>query len=437
MVTTRPLALVAAALALVATLALAQQAPDFAGTWTASLPDGGTGTFKLEQQPDGKVKGTYERSDSPGAVPVEGGVRPDRVLQADMIAPDGQRYRWEGRLAPDGQALTATIFLPGEEPRDQVFRRAPAGGGEPPPDPLGQPRNPLGGGGPPNPLAAPPPPPAWAATWADGQVKLVLAPAAGDAGAFQGTITVQGATYPVKGRSGAPKLVGTFAVQGHDFPFTATLQGEVLTLVSEGTTYTLRKERPAQPTNPLGNPGPATGAGGPTSPGPAPGPQGAALTDVYDGPAQPLRHAGGFSLDLPQGWTVQQEQEGVLVISAGAGANNTLEAMALVAHGELEPEERGKSAVQHLVDDGPSVCEGFGLMQPRAAGEPRALTIHGVPGAEGTWTGTLQNGVPATVWTGAVITGERFVVVAIVVQQGREQAYLPKARRMLASTRLN
>lgn len=433
MVTTlRPFALSAAALVLLAALAPAQQAPDFAGTWTGALPDGGTGTFKLQQAAGGQVKGTYQRSDAP-EVPVEGAVRPDQVLQADMIAPDGQRFRWEGRLVQDGQAFAAKIFLPGEEPREQVFRKQAAGGEQPNPlgqsqNPLGQPRNPLGGA-PQNPLAAPPPPPAWAATWSDGEVKLVLEPAAG--GAFQGTITVQGATYPVKGQAGAPKLDGTFSVQGHDFPFTATLDGDVLTLVSEGTTYTLRKERPAQPTNPLGQ-RPAT----PSQPGPAQQGEAGALTGVYDGPCQPLRHQGGFSLDLPQGWTVQQEEEGVVVISCGAGANDTIEAMVLIAHGQVEPEEQAKSAVQHITEFGPELCQNFGLNQARNSGQPRAVTINGAPGAEGTWTGTLQNGVPAIVWTGGAITQTRFVAVAIVVQQGREQDYLPKARRMLASTKL-
>ncbi|MCO5168110.1 MAG: hypothetical protein M9894_17335 [Planctomycetes bacterium] len=405
--------LVAALTALTALAApAAAQAPDFTGTWTGASAEGVQAALRLEQQPGGQVTGGYRRGDA-AEVPLEGAVRLDGVLQADLLAADGKRHRFEARLV-DGAAVV-TFVVPGQPPREvRLQRQAPA-----PPNPLGQPRNPLGAS-PPNPLAAPPRP-AWAGAWSDDQLRLVVEPAAAG---FEGSLTVQGATYPVKGKADGPRLQGAFSVQGHDFAFTAALEGDALTLVSEGTTYRLRRE---QPRNPLGAP-PPPGPGAPPPPG-----AGEGLTGVYDGPAQPLRHQGGFSLEVPQGWRVQEEQEGVLLLAVDASP--TPGAMVLIAHGEIEADDRHKSPVQHIAEFGPSLLENFAISQGRPLAAPRAVALKG-PGAEGAWAGTLPNGVAAVVWTGAVFTPTRFVAVALLVQQGREQEFLPRAKRLLASARI-
>ncbi|MCW8140782.1 MAG: hypothetical protein KIT58_17920 [Planctomycetota bacterium] len=390
----------------------AAQAPDFTGTWTGASAEGVQAALKLEQRPGGQVTGSYRRGDA-AEVPLEGAVRLDGVLQADLVAADGKRHRFEARLV-DGAAVV-TFVVPGQPPREvRLQRQAPA-----PVNPLGQPKNPLGGA-PQNPLAAPPRP-AWAGAWSDDQLKLVLEPA--PAG-FQGSLTTQGATYPVKGTAQGARLEGAFSVQGHDFAFTATQEGDALTLVSEGTTYRLRRE---QPRNPLGAPAPGPGT-------PPPPPQaGQGLDGVYDGPAQPVRHQGGFSFEMPQGWRVQEEQEGVILLAVDASP--TPGAMVLIAHGEIEADERQKTPVQHITEFGPSLLENFGISQARPVAAPRAVTLTG-PGAEGAWAGTLPNGVPAVVWTGAVFTPTRYVAVALIVQQGREQEFLPRAKRVLAAARI-
>lgn len=411
----RGVSLAAVLLALSAGVTLAQAVPDFAGRWSGPIQGGAaTGTFDLRQE-DRKVTGTYERSDAPDKATFDGAVRADGVLAATMVPPGGEAVSVEVRLV-DG-ALVAAVLVPGEAPREATFRRAPVAnplGGPPPQNPLGSPR--------PNPLATPPPPP-WAGTWSDGAVKLVLEPA--PEGAFRGAITVQGTTYSVKGAARPPALEGSFDVQGHAFAFTATLEGAVLTLTSEGATYRLRKEGPA---NPLAT-GPAPGHAPTAAAGPA-------LTGVYDGPAQPFRHSTGFALDLPQGWTVQSEQEGVVLLSVPPGKDNTLEAMVMISHGEPDEADRGKTPTQLMAELGPSLHESFSLSGARPSSEPRAVVVSGVPGAEATWTGTLQNGIPALLWAGGVISDKRFVVVVALIQQGREGEHLARAKRLLASTRL-
>jgi hypothetical protein len=414
----RGVSLAAVLLALSAGVTLAQTVPDFAGRWSGPIQGGAaTGTFDLRQE-DRKVTGTYERSDAPDKATFDGAIRADGVLVASMVPPGGEAVSVELRLT-DG-ALVAAVLIPGAPPREATFRRAPVAnplGGPPPQNPLGAPRA--------NPLATPPPPP-WAGTWSDGAVKLVLEPAA--EGAFRGAITVQGTTYPVKGAAQPPRLEGTFDVQGHAFAFTAALEGAVLTLTSEGATYRLRKEGA---TNPLA----AGRATGPTT-GAAPAASGPALTGVYDGPAAPFRHSTGFTLDLPQGWAVQSEQEGVVLLSVPPGKDNTLEAMVMISHGEPDEADRGKTPGQLMAELGPSLHESFSLSGARASSEPRAVVVSGVQGAEASWTGTLQNGIPALLWAGGVISDKRFVVVVALIQQGREGEHLARAKRLLASTRL-
>lgn len=410
----RRVSLAALLAALTAGSAHAQAVPDLAGRWSGPVQGGAaTGTFELRQR-EREVTGTYQRSDAPGQATLEGTIREDGVLEAVMAPPTGDRVPFEARLV-DG-ALVAKVLVPGEAPREATFRRAPAAnplGGPAPQNPLGAPR--------PNPLAAPAPP-AWAATWSDGAVKLVLE--AAGAGAFRGTITVQGTTYPVKGADRTPSLEGSFDVQGHAFAFTAALAGDVLTLTSEGATYRLRK---VGATNPL--------AGGAAT-GPAPTADGAALTGVFDGPAEGYRHSTGFTLDLPRGWTVQSEQDGLLLLNVGIGQGQVLEAMVLVSHGEPDEEDRGKTPGQLMDALGPDLAQNLSLTGARPVGEPRPVAINGVAGAEATWSGTLPNGVPALLWFGGAVSADRYVVVVALIQQGREQEYLPRAKRVLASTRL-
>jgi hypothetical protein len=71
-----------------------------------------------------------------------------------------------------------------------------------------------------------------------------------DAGAYRGEIRLGEHTFPVKAREAANALSGAFTSQGVDYSFNATLDGDKLTLVTDGTTYTLRRLAPP-PVNPL------------------------------------------------------------------------------------------------------------------------------------------------------------------------------------------
>ncbi len=72
----------------------------------------------------------------------------------------------------------------------------------------------------------------------------------GGAGAYSGSMNIRGQAYPVQATASGNVLSGTFSSGGATFAFTATLDGTVLSLESDGNMFALTKEAPA---NPLGN----------------------------------------------------------------------------------------------------------------------------------------------------------------------------------------
>ena len=66
---------------------------------------------------------------------------------------------------------------------------------------------------------------------------------------YSGSIEMQSKKFACEAHEVDSQLKGTFESEGNQFDFTATLEGNVLTLQSGGTSYTLRKQLPAE--NPL------------------------------------------------------------------------------------------------------------------------------------------------------------------------------------------
>lgn len=108
-------------------------------------------------------------------------------------------------------------------------------------------------------------------------VKLSLTFDAGTQ-AYRGEVAIGDAHYPCTASDAKGNLAGTFAVDGQSYSFMASLNGDQLSLVSDGVTHKLTKTTLA-PKNPLagGNPAPA--------PAPAPSPQPA--------PPPPANNGGG------------------------------------------------------------------------------------------------------------------------------------------------
>lgn len=147
-------------------------------------------------------------------------------------------------------------------------------------------------------------------------------------GVYVGTIRKGGNTYPVNAGVTPQGLAGTFTASGTNFSFTATLVNDVLTMVSDGKTYTLHRDpmdntanaggapaaAPAPAQGPAPAPAPAQGQTPAAAPAPAGGLGGAAAPSDSPGVAAP-QAAGSpkmttftypdnsATVDLPDGWT--------------------------------------------------------------------------------------------------------------------------------------
>jgi hypothetical protein len=84
-----------------------------------------------------------------------------------------------------------------------------------------------------------------------------------DSGEYVGRIHLGQQEFPLKAHENAAGLSGTFASQGDTYDFTASLQGDTLTLLTGGATYTLK--RPPHAINPLGRSQPVNPLAGGTS----------------------------------------------------------------------------------------------------------------------------------------------------------------------------
>ena len=138
---------------------------------------------------------------------------------------------------PDGQMVQFQVEGTGTltTTQDQPLK----GNGGPVAGPVGPgPVGPAPVGG--NPLAKK----TYAGTFTDGKLTLELAPG-GDG--YAGTIALGENKFPATASGGAAGLAGSFAAGNDSYKFTATLDGDTVTLISDGTTYTLKRQAPKNP----------------------------------------------------------------------------------------------------------------------------------------------------------------------------------------------
>lgn len=143
----------------------------------------------------------------------------------------------------------------------------------------------------------------------------------GAGGKFQGTLKLQGNTYPFTAARQDDDLAGKFKVGEEQFPFSASLQDDVLTLKTSGQTFALKRKggKPATGTPGAGRPGGATkppdlGAilGVPSRPGGDAGkpPVGTAIkrSDLRVG-----SHPSGFKFRYPEAWRFGYSRDAVVL----------------------------------------------------------------------------------------------------------------------------
>jgi hypothetical protein len=287
--------------------------------------------------------------------------------------------------------LLPMTALPGQERRNPLARAKPAASS---PDPF-------------------------ARTFRGDGLVLTLSP---KEGGYQGTLQVEGQRYPVQARRGEDAgLLGTFEVDGEAFEFTGALAGDQLTLTSDGEAHDLRAEATA---------GEAEAATDQQPRRPPP------LAGLYDGPLARWRHPEGyFTLELPKGWTEANAQDGMVVFNPGLKETDTLDCLLLVTFGELEEDERGVPIDRLLDDKEPELRQSMAeqeIQLQRPTAKPHKVRVGELAGAQQTWSGQA-NGNRLTMWVGGLVVREYYLAVIAVVAQGKEDRFLPGAKRMFTS----
>jgi hypothetical protein len=161
-------------------------------------------------------------------------------------------------------------------------------------------------------------------TFANEQIILTLQESSGQ---ITGQVQLQGQSFPVTARStGSNAIQGAYQYFGQNFPFEATVQGNAMTLTSEGAVYTLHKKQSAP--GPLGTP--------PSSAAPPPSPQ---------NPNEIVDKEFGVRFTPPKGWIAQKNEAGYLL---GSQTEKGVILMTGNEYGSLE--QMRAEAQQGLVD---------------------------------------------------------------------------------------
>jgi hypothetical protein len=274
-------------------------AQSFSGTYAVANQQGGAIALTLQQDAQNALVGTM--SGNGVQYQVEGIVEEGIAMGAIYNQEGGVLF--EAQL--EGSQLLLSLFEVGPDnepdystPTELILTRQEAAAGPmPQPQPTAPPRatppsggNPLGGGA------------GYAGTFAGNGIALRLQ--AGQGG-YTGTLTYQGQDYSVQAAAAGDRLQGNFNVGGEAYAFEATLQGDALSLMSDGNTYSLRRQGgAASPANPLSQPGAAPP---PAAPGIA------APTAAAPGAGEVSDAAWGFAFTPPAGWKYQKGYGGAML----------------------------------------------------------------------------------------------------------------------------
>lgn len=134
-------------------------------------------------------------------------------------------------------------------------------------------------------------------------------------GVYSGTIHVQGQSFPVDARNVNQRLNGTFTSGANRFAFQATLRNGKLRLVSDNNEYILLREMPAAA----------------------------------------HEHPRGFSLRPAAGWTARNNEQGILLIPAGATNEEVYVAALQDGYSPAEEAKMVRQLSQSFVQNGGQV----------------------------------------------------------------------------------
>lgn len=247
----------------------------------------------------------------------------------------------------------------------------------------------------------------FARTFAAEGVVLVLRGSAEQG--YSGQLALEEQLHPVEAKLDGERLRGAVGGAEPSLPFTATLEGDELTLLLGEKRYTLR--------------------GAPLLP-----PE---LEGVYDGETRRYEHPRGYlGLDLPKGWKVGALGDEGLTFDLGLPRNVLPEAIAGLLWGRVPEEDQNRPVAELLEEHVPTLRTTLreqGLIIRNPDGPIRTYRSQEVPGAVASFKGRTTTGVACRVWCGTVIKRDAWVTVSGVFAAEKEETYLPRLKRVFVS----
>lgn len=148
---------------------------------------------------------------------------------------------------------------------------------------------------------------------------------------------------------------------------------------------------------------------------------------------------GVLASELPRGWTIAAAEPGRVLVNPGLKQTDKLDCLLAVVWGELDASQRGLDAVATMEAHDEELraelkAQQVDLRTPKE--RPARVDVGGFDGAERMYEGKAAGNSVRT-WVGTTLQDGWHATVVAVVVAGREDAFLPGARTMLAAARLS
>lgn len=162
------------------------------------------------------------------------------------------------------------------------------------------------------------------------------------------------------------------------------------------------------------------------------------LQGTHQGAATTFAHPRGwFTFEMPEGWSVARQTDEGLLVNPGLKETDTLDALVSVVYGPLDATTAGADLPALFENVRPSILEDLaaqGIQVVAAGSAPRVVMLAHGSGLVQEWKATA-GGRGATVWLGGLVKNGYYLAVSCIVASGKEERFLPGAKRILHSVR--
>lgn len=145
---------------------------------------------------------------------------------------------------------------------------------------------------------------------------------------------------------------------------------------------------------------------------------------------------GAVSFEAPAGWTIVNESADGALLNPGFAPTDTLDALVIVMHGELEADEQGAPLTQVVRDRLPDLASELrdqAIVVDFDGAKPRVVKTASGDGVVVEAAGRANDARDVKVWLGVARNGATFAVVLGVLTVERASNFLPPLARVHAT----